>query len=1014
MDCLTGTDIEGSLVKNDFAGNKEILSTVENTIDNIGNTKYIVLNELNINSDTCNSEIGQNSLSSQDVILTDEQVLKSSNDCSLIEQQDIDRGTYSDNVDIYHVRDFRCETRDCERLSDLMYKGIVENQQISSNGRDFDYSNGYSYIHTRLLKLSSMIKRYSLLPDSDSNFISSLEVELEILCEILAELRIIGSFNDTYRRFRLAKDLFIDNNDGHNFDKVDNYTKENILGNIVKTRYDIDQINNNKGEDVGLNDSNKPINISDILKLRWLSFQSSASSRKEIKLLDKFIKDYMKKRREGKEISVSRDIMSGWLCKCDNKKEDLINYLQDVDSSSDMITSLILDSLTLPSSPSILSLFPPKYIINNIYPFMANMNINDVKYGNNSYSSTIGDTNSHTSTPQNSQGTATISEVQPRDMNVNNTKAIQSESVMNWIKNHKKSAMFVDNVLITHDNLSLNSEKEKWVNQEDEYYLILSSRLGGSNSLNIYKDHTLQDLQKNGLVSDETISVANYKLLWDEFKNKCSILYNKFLNRRAKNYQRQRFYKSIPTIGLSRPKRQWIEKEEVKTRQYQSIYNDKSLPELPSQMIRRVVIYRSDWKRPPMRLLITRKGKQCNGLNPIAREEHIDYDVDTDEEWEEQYGGEDVDDAEDGLDNNDDEDDNEAVASGWLVPDGCFQSDELLEDDISLGAGNGNAVNRKSVNILQSINFDIPLVASFLQHRSLDFGAGISIADENIAVSLLNDYKMLFPQGIEWIYMKMSDAQPNKVVSLNSNKIILACNSVDEDTENNTNMKIRNLINKGSILKDDLQKELSYMIHGSCLSTKNIVEEFMRLHGNIKKIAIIKFLKENTTRMKIQGDNKTRWYILDKIENLDKIKLEMSLNRHKLLDQNTIVTPLVQKKELLSTPTKRSNIGFCEDQIQNGEFIANLIENDENCDLQNGNELMAGHSTVSNISVEDNSLILSNERSGKRRKCSTPKRTALYTNNNDSLTVKIGSSPEIKKSAAISNNSLITNFFQPK
>ncbi|OII71538.1 hypothetical protein cand_032510 [Cryptosporidium andersoni] len=1009
MDCLSGTDIEGSLVKSNFTGNKEILSIIEDTIDNIGNTKYRVSSELNINSDTCNSEFGQSSLGSQDVILMDKQVLKSSNDCSLIEQQDIDSGTHSDNVDIYHVRDFRCETRDCERLS-LMYKGIVENQQISSSGRDFDYSNGYSYIHTRLLKLSSMIKRYSLLPDSDSNFVNSLEVEVEILCEVLAELRTIGSFNDTYRRFRLAKDLFIDNN-SHNSGKVDNYPREDILGNIDKTRCDINQINNNKGEDVGLDDSNKPIDIGDILKLGWLSFQSSASSRKEIKLLDKFIKDYMKKRRESKEVSVSRDIMSGWLHKCDNKKKKLINYLQDMDSSSDIITSLILDSLTLPSSPSILSLFSPSYIINNIYPFMVNMNINDVKYGNNSYSSTISDTNSHTLAPQDSQGTATISEVRSGDMNVSNTKAIQSESVMNWIKNHKKSSMFVDNVLLAHGNLSL--DPEKLVNQEDEYHLILSSRLGGSNSLNIYKDHTLQDLQKIGLISDEVVSVVNYKLLWDEFKSKCSILYNKFLNRRAKNYQRQRFYKSIPTIGLSRPKRQWVEKEEVKTRQYQSIYNDKSLPELPSQIIRRVVIYRSDWKRPPMYLLITRKGKQCSGLNPIAREEHIDYDVDTDEEWEEQYGGEDVDDVEDGLDNNDDEDDNEAVASGWLVPDGCFQSDELLEDDILLGAGNGNTVNRKSVNILQSINFDIPLVASFLQHRNLDFGAGISIADENIAVSLLNDYKMLFPQGIEWIYMKMSDAQPDKVVSLISNKITPACNSVDEDTENNTDIKIRNLINKGSILKDDLQKELSYMIHGSCLSTKNIVEEFMRLHSNIKKVAIIRFLKENTTRMKIQGDNKTRWYILDKVENLDKIRLEISLNKHKLLDQNTIVTSPVQKKELLSTSTKRSNIELCEDQIQSSEFITNIVENDENCDLQNRSELIAGHSIVSNISVENNSLISPNEHSGKRRKCSMPKCTPLYTNN-DSLTVKIGSSPEIKKSAVVSNNSLITNFFQPK
>ncbi|CDR94171.1 hypothetical protein, conserved [Babesia bigemina] len=105
-----------------------------------------------------------------------------------------------------------------------------------------------------------------------------------------------------------------------------------------------------------------------------------------------------------------------------------------------------------------------------------------------------------------------------------------------------------------------------------------------------------------------------------------------------------------------------------------TIYGDKALKQERSARL----FYMSDneWKRPSMRLLISRSSQIVKPTEPLAIEPAMDYYGDSDEEWFEQY---DVDDVEESGSEEEDDDEDE---NDWIVQDNPQQ--ELQKHTLNL------------------------------------------------------------------------------------------------------------------------------------------------------------------------------------------------------------------------------------------------------------------------------------------------------------------------------------------
>ncbi|EDO06501.1 Chromatin assembly factor 1 subunit A family protein [Babesia bovis T2Bo] len=92
-----------------------------------------------------------------------------------------------------------------------------------------------------------------------------------------------------------------------------------------------------------------------------------------------------------------------------------------------------------------------------------------------------------------------------------------------------------------------------------------------------------------------------------------------------------------------------------------TIYGDPALR--VSRGIRVFHMSDNEWKRPSMRLVITRESPLVNPLSPLSIEPAMDYFLDSDEEWFEQY---DVDDVDESGSEEEEDDDEE---HDWIVQD---------------------------------------------------------------------------------------------------------------------------------------------------------------------------------------------------------------------------------------------------------------------------------------------------------------------------------------------------------
>ncbi|KAK9174376.1 Chromatin assembly factor 1 subunit A family protein [Cryptosporidium meleagridis] len=908
-------------------------------------------------------------------------------------------------------------TLDIETIQDRENSSEISNKHIRKDSHKvipFEYGNGYGYLYTRL--------KWIL----DNNEISGqFKNEMYSLLETIGELRVLGVYNEPYKKYRKAFDIF-----SMKFDSYSEYN-ENVIGD-----------------------------------LRYQCYQSSSSGRKELKIIDRCIKEWSKRDRENKLLHSYRDAMSEWL----NKSELGVNKMEPKAINSENIFKEIINYSKDTNNPlqqsQILSFLSLSYISEKLFPFIPGQLANNTSSGTFSCG-VIGDTIRFET--QNPNGSISSIELvnenaiedadiiveekqnplrtdfaleaiqKSNESSLNSLRIHKNESVMSWIKsnsirrqdtNSEKPEQIYDNIREERKK-QLASDKEK----------ILSQRLTRS----------LHDIDK-----DISNSSLNKDFILKEYFTDYFSIYKLFISTRENLYNQREYYKSIPIVGSIRYKKQKIDLEEVRARQFQSIYNDGIHCELVSK-IRRVLIYRSEWKRPPMYLLITHKGRNCKGNYPLAKEDNINYDIDTDEEWEEQFGGEDVENVDD-IPDVYEEDDDDAVASGWLVPDGCFQSDELL-DEFTIG----NSINDHRANIVNllslSSQYPSPVVVSFLNHTSVDFGVGISTPNEEYVNSILKGYLINLTQDISWIY--------------NKTDISRFYLSITPDESNFQPSNISEISNaRKNVLDLQFKQDLSYFIHGKWASIKKLVDDFFEINNykDIKKASVVHFIKENVRKAKLTGDAKFRWYVNENSADLglDPGKLSELLAQRRAEEKNLSnkveLTKITQNRACLQSdigsPSLKSQIKNSGDyqnfngkgkqpesrQCSNGidpEYYINqkiVSENDENNNINSQCSLKSTDYVLNYISSSQgserssiNSQVIEKETHtgtvyNKKRKFSTPTRNVPdYHSNYPSFNRKrdadetdgIGSirasTPESKKSHAyLYNNSLITHFFPPK
>ncbi|KAH8739573.1 hypothetical protein FG386_001130 [Cryptosporidium ryanae] len=884
-------------------------------------------------------------------------------------------------------------------------------------GGPFEYGNSYGYLYTKLK---------FILDKHDIN--DTVKDDLYSLLEVIGEMKVLGVYNEHYKKYRKA---------------FDTYTLE-------------------------LDPSSK-INEEIVGELRYLSFQNSVSGRKELRLIDKIIKEWNKRDKEKRLLQSCRGAMSDWLNKGELRTERNDSGYENMMNASKYILESIKGSNNSFQQSNLLSFLSESYVSEKLYPFILNhlsagspgiQTPAFVGYLNKDHSSAVcsslssieegsyalGTENNQTNNDGNNLKTCSSSNngELSNDNLIGNNRVIQNESVIDWIKNNFRGQLNNLESIASKIQNGVCINQNKMDNELEESKIIISSRLVNNKPVEICDITSLYE-------TDDLIV---------DYYDKYLELYECFLSMRENLTKKRSYYKSIPIIGSNRIKKQSVDIQEVRLRQYQTTYNDKNLPELQDK-IRRVLIYRNEWKRPPMFLLLTHKGRECSGLNPMAKEEHINYDIDTDEEWEEQFGGEDVEDVDDGIENGDDDDDNEAVASGWLVPDGCFQSDELM-DDVTISS-TGNCGNASVVNLLStSSEYPAPVVISFLNHCCIDFGAGISVPNDLSVRTLINEYLIYFPQNLTWIYSKTCANLNEKKRTFNESNDIYN----QHECKNSSNLM------KNTSLDISTKLQLLYFVYGKYSSIKKIIDDFMELdlERNIKRSSIIHFLKENIYKAKIGDDCKPRWYINNNsgIE-LDKNKLEQLLMERSLGEKTESINCKLESKECskikqderaiqylnVKTPAgtlnKRKFLEENEETSKLDKFAVNIIKDNEiykdicnisrceNCVLNSQRSSIDENSVKSvNYCCQDERITRDNIFTGekdsnintngnkKKRKYSNRNGNIVSTsqdgllvnseeNKIESINENRSDTPEIKRNfTPVHNNSLITEFFQLK
>lgn len=226
------------------------------------------------------------------------------------------------------------------------------------------------------------------------------------------------------------------------------------------------------------------------------------------------------------------------------------------------------------------------------------------------------------------------------------------------------------------------------------------------------------------------------------------------------------------------------------------------------------------------------------GRNPFARDEAIiDYDMDSEEEFEEENGEDIVSEKDDEEDEYADEDEKE----GFIVPDGYLSQSEKDDDEADNWSENGYGKNRVGYTEIK-------------KERQINtiITPSVTIARESTIASL-EQFKIFTAKS--YIEFPLN----NLIKDLDENS----------DAEDKKERMDPNAINNKI-------KEFILMIHGSYEPKNKIIEMFAEQHSEWSKASIERKIREIASKEKEESQGKFRYLVQDKyIQELPEAKAEI-------------------------------------------------------------------------------------------------------------------------------------------
>ena len=261
---------------------------------------------------------------------------------------------------------------------------------------------------------------------------------------------------------------------------------------------------------------------------------------------------------------------------------------------------------------------------------------------------------------------------------------------------------------------------------------------------------------------------------------------------------------------------------------------------------RPVYIAIHDRERPPVKLIMTHRSLTINRRHPLASDPVIDYEKDSDEEYEEEKEGEDLNSNADGEEEAGDDDGSEA--DSFFVSDGHFSDADELSDDEAVVA------RRKR----QEMSVDDTSSPATLQ--LIFFGPSDL---ENLETADCSDNESIH---VKWFTMLRDEAG----IRIHDEKNFFNIATGDEPVIAKPEKPVVDWV--------PIRPELAKFIHGKVLNVDSLCAEFKTLHSELSGNSIkteIRAMATWTKRPEIHS--RVAWYVkADLMDSLGLTETEMT------------------------------------------------------------------------------------------------------------------------------------------
>jgi hypothetical protein len=342
-------------------------------------------------------------------------------------------------------------------------------------------------------------------------------------------------------------------------------------------------------------------------------------------------------------------------------------------------------------------------------------------------------------------------------------------------------------------------------------------------------------LVRRALFTAETAELSAYAQVWKESRKKL----------KAKN----RVFVIRPKGESTREARQ---SELVISSKTLIVYGGDSLnARTRSKMVRPVYIAIHDRERPPVKLIMTHQSRNVNRRRPLAADSVIDYEKDSDEEWEDEKEGEDLSSNVDAEEEAELAAEEGSEADSFFVSDGHFSDADELSDDEAVVARR----RRQEMNVDEDGKATLQMVV---------FGP----ADlENLDTADCSDDGSV---NVRWFKLLRDEAgitilDPNTYFKLDS---------LEDEKKSKKEVKPE----KVSIDWVPIRPELARFIHGKASNVDSLSSEFKQVRPELSGNSIkteIRSIAAWIKRPEIQS--RVAWYVKpDLLENLGLTEEEMN------------------------------------------------------------------------------------------------------------------------------------------